>query len=59
MAIMQKKGALSEHERTALDTMLTFFAPAADDTVQQRGKHAKRARDAGEEVKAAAVVLKT
>eukprot|EP00966_Prymnesium_polylepis_P163867 3788533-Prymnesium_polylepis.1 len=35
--------------------MLTFLAPAADDTVRQRGKHAKRARAAGEEVEAAAV----
>eukprot|EP00966_Prymnesium_polylepis_P120796 2791174-Prymnesium_polylepis.1 len=52
---MQKKGALSAEEATALDTLLTFLAPEADDEARQRGKHAKRARVAGAEVEGAAV----
>ena len=53
--IMQKKGALSCHDATALDTFLTFIAPEKDEDAMQRGKQAKAALEAGEEVPSASV----
>ena len=54
-AIFRKGGPLSNDDQSAVTTFLTFIVQEADESLQQRGKQAKKQRADGGEAKAAVV----
>ena len=53
--IFSKRGPLTVDEHTAVDTYLTLISPELNEEVRQRGKQARKQRDAGGQAELAVV----